>query len=126
MSAEHLLETARQDRLSLEIDSPRPHIDVRAIAAAGELDAINGAKVHQVVCEVLLQQRPRRIEIDLREVRFLDSAGIRTLLRCHADARRVNCELTLTDAHPTAYRALQITGLLAHFGLTGTRDQQDR
>jgi anti-anti-sigma regulatory factor len=50
-------------------------------------------------------------------VTFLDSGGIRCLLLCHADAEHADCRLMVVDAHPNAYRALRITGLLDFLGL---------
>ena len=56
--------------------------------------------------------------MDLHGVTFLDAAGIRALVLCQADARQVDCQITLTQPQPVVYRVLEITGLLAHFGLT--------
>jgi anti-anti-sigma factor len=126
MQAERLRGPTQQNRVSLKSDNLRNEAASYRITMAGELDALTGAEVHQFVMEVLRRRRPHRIEVDLRDVRFLDSIGIRTLLSCHADARRMGCELVLTDAHPMAYRVLQITGLLDHFGLTSGEPRQER
>ncbi len=88
------------------------------LVLAGELDATSSGKLHAAVLDVLHRRAPCRIELNLRGVPYLDSAGIHALLVCHADARHVHCGLTLTDPHPWAYRLLQITGLLDHFGVT--------
>ncbi|MET8147808.1 STAS domain-containing protein [Actinoplanes sp. NPDC049668] len=90
---------------------------VQTIIVVGEIDALNAGQLHKVVLGVLRKYRPSRIEINMFSVGFLDSAGIRVLLLCHSDARLVDCELRVTDAHPTAHRILQITGLAEHFGL---------
>ena len=84
----------------------------------GEVDALSAGHLHQAVVDVLREQRPRRIEMDLHGVSFLDSAGIHALGLCQADARQVDCRITLTKPQPMVYRVLQVTGLLEHFGLT--------
>jgi len=81
---------------------------------AGEVDAVTGMQLHEAVVDVLNRHGPRRLEMDLCRVAFLDSAGIRTLLVCHSDAERATCQLRITDASPMVYRVLEITGLLDH------------
>ena len=61
----------------------------------------------------------------------MDSAGIRALLFCQADARQVDCQIRLTNPHPMVYPVLQITELLEHFGLAAAppsngRNKSDR
>jgi anti-sigma B factor antagonist len=98
---------------------------VQRIAVAGDLDAISATELQKTVIDVLRRERPRRIELDLRGVVFLDSAGVHALVSCHGDAQQVDCRLTVIDPHPMAYRILQITGLLDHFGVTGTRTTRE-
>jgi anti-sigma B factor antagonist len=120
MCAESLPVTERQDSSILLVEIDRNDVaPVRRITVAGELDVLNVALLDNAVLE-LLHRRPRRIEIDLRGVTFLDSAGIRALLSCHNEARQRSCRLTLTDPHPMAYRVLEITELLDHFGIAAT------
>jgi len=91
----------------------------RQITVAGEVDAESADTVQEAVLDVLRGHRPQRIEMDLRAVTFLDSAGIRMLLQCSADARVSGSDFAVTAAHPAAYRVLQVSGLLDHLGLTG-------
>jgi anti-anti-sigma factor len=91
------------------------------VAVTGELDELSAAEVHKTVVGVLRRQCLSRIEIDLRGVSFLDSAGIRTLLLCHSDAQRLECPLVLTNPRPSVYRVLEITALLDHFGIVESR-----
>jgi anti-anti-sigma factor len=127
MCADRPLGIGQQDSSTLLVDVD--HRDapwVRRITAAGEIDAVSAVKLRQTVVDLLARWRPERIEINLRGVIFLDSAGIRALLGCHRDAQRANCRLTLTDPHPNAYLVLEITGLLDYFEVTATRAVGDR
>jgi anti-anti-sigma factor len=119
MYAEFGIGTTQQDRSPLIVSIDRTDgTQVQRITVAGEMDALSVTELHEAVTHVLHQQRPGRIEMNLRAVSFLDSVGIRTLLQCHTDATRVGCQLELIDPHPMVHRVLQITGLLNHFGLT--------
>jgi anti-anti-sigma factor len=84
----------------------------------GELDAVTAGQLQKAVVDLLREQRPHCIQLDLHGVSFLDSAGIRALLLCQADAHQADCQIRLTKPQPGVYRVLQITGLLDHFGLT--------
>ena len=92
--------------------------DVR-IAVFGDLDRDGASPLERAVIHVLRERRPARLEIDLAGVPFLDAGGVRVLLQCRADARQLDCRLTLTDVRPVAYRVLEIVGLLEHFGVAG-------
>jgi anti-sigma B factor antagonist len=104
--------------LLLDLDGGRDP-DVPRVVLSGEVDALIADQLREAVVEVLSRQRPRHIEIDLDGVTFLDSAGIRALLGCHADAEQADCRLTVTAPRPGAYRVLEITGLLEYLGVVG-------
>jgi anti-sigma B factor antagonist len=121
MYAPRPLDTDLPDPSSLLVELDRSEETlVHRITIAGELDTISATDLQKTVIDVLRRERPRHVEINLRGVTFLDSAGLRALVSCHSDAQQLDCRLTVTDPHPTAYRVLQITGLLDHFGVTGT------
>jgi anti-anti-sigma factor len=127
MHAERPLDAVHQAPDSLLVDvNGSDDAPVQRIAVAGEVDMLSAPAVQEAVVDVLHRRHPRRIEIDLRGVTFLDSAGIRTLLICHDDAEQENCSLTVVDPHPRVYRVLQITGLLGHFAVTTESDASDR
>ena len=57
------------------------------------------------------------IVLDIGGVRFLDSAGIRGLLRRRADAEAAGRRLVLVNPTDWVWQILRATGLLATFGL---------
>jgi anti-anti-sigma factor len=120
MNTDRLPITQQHPSPSLLVDIDRSDETRPRVLVAGELDVLGGTDLHNLVIDLLGRQRPGRMEIDLRGVPFLDSAGIRTLLSCHRDAQQLGCRLTVTDPHPMAYRVLEITGLLDHLGVTAT------
>jgi anti-sigma B factor antagonist len=103
--------------LLLDLDGGR-NPGVPRVVLSGEVDALNADQLRDAVVEVLSGHRPGHIEIDLDGVTFLDSAGIRALVGCHADAEQAECRLTVTAPRPAVYRVLEITGLLEHLGVT--------
>jgi anti-anti-sigma factor len=118
MQTEPVVGAGTYDLPPLLIDVHGPtETHVRRVTVAGEMDMLSSPAVHAAVVDALRRHQPDRIEIDLHDVSFLDSAGIRTLLMCDDDARRMDCPLALVDPHPRVTRVLQIAGLLDHFGL---------
>jgi anti-sigma B factor antagonist len=120
MGFEHSFDTRQYDASSLmagvhrTADSGTVRVVVR-----GDIDAVTADRLCSIVDDVLTCQRPQQVEIDLAGVGFLDSAGIRALLRCRSDADRVETVLRLSNAPHDIVRVLEITGLAAYFGLTG-------
>ena len=98
-------------------------IDIRAgagtvrIVVSGDLERASSLPLEQAVTHVLRERRPGHLELDLAGVMYIDTGGIRSLLRCRAAARPLGCRLTVTDVQPFVYRVLEIVGLLEPFGL---------
>jgi anti-sigma B factor antagonist len=84
-----------------------------AMAVRGDIDlAVEEPLVDAV--ESLLAERPgRAILLDLDAVEFIDSSGIRALVRLH---RGHGERVRLTSVSPTVQRVLEITGLTKELG----------
>jgi anti-anti-sigma factor len=90
------------------------------IAVFGDLDHDSAYPLERAVIHVLREQRPAHLELDLAGVPFLDTGGIKVLLRCRADARQLDCRFTLINAQPLVHRILEVVGLLEPFGMAET------
>jgi anti-anti-sigma factor len=119
MHTERSLDAQPEDHFSALVDlSGSTATDGPRVVVSGEVDALSADRLQEAVGDVLSDHRPRRIEIDFDGVTFVDSAGIRALVMCHAGAQQMDCRLTLTNPRRAVYRVLQITGLLEHLGVT--------
>ncbi|MEU8244004.1 STAS domain-containing protein [Actinoplanes missouriensis] len=103
--------------LTVEVRSGTSSPQTVVVAAAGEIDRDSCERVRHAVEQTLHRARPRLISLDLGEVTFLDSAGIRTLLHCRRDAADFGCELEIGRVHDHVYQVLAITGLVELFAL---------
>jgi len=82
------------DPATFHVDAEREGGSVR-VALAGELDIATLPRLEAAVAEVRAHDPPRRLVLDLRELRFLDSMSIEFLLQLHADQAADGGELLL-------------------------------
>jgi len=118
MYSEQLFDSQSGSRPTMLVDLDCSDAGPPRMFVFGDVDALSAGQLQEAVVEVLRDQRPSCIEMDVHGVTFLDSAGIRALVQCQADARQVDCQIRLTKPQREVYRVLQITGLLEHLGLT--------
>jgi anti-anti-sigma factor len=79
------------------------------VVASGELDLASAGALEREVQEVS-RRGFARIVIDLRDVTFLDSAGLRLLLSLRNDAKRAGPALALMRGPQRVQRIFDITG----------------
>jgi len=92
------------------------------VRLTGELD-ITAEDVLLPAVAAFITERPdtQSVCIDLTDVSFVDSSGLRSLLLCrqHADEVGVSCELTVVDGPVT--RLLALSGLDTYFAFRPPR-----
>ncbi len=84
--------------------------DVHTIALSGELDLSNAADVERELQQAEATDA-RTILVDLSELRFMDSTGIRLLIAADARSRADSCRLSLTRPPAAVARVLCIAGV---------------
>src|SRR5262245_51001591 len=112
-------------------DSPRAvlkHTTVREdaqrvrICFSGEMDLSSAQAVDAAVADALLAYHPRHVDLDLTEVRFVDSSGIHALMRCLTRSMKAGCQLAVTNPQPLIYQVLEVTGVVAALAVTPVPD----
>lgn len=81
------------------------------LALRGELDLAGAPTLERSLLE-LERQAPSRIVIDLRDLRFIDSTGLRLLLAANTRAQERGGELVLRPGDATVQRVFDVTGAL--------------
>jgi anti-anti-sigma factor len=92
----------------------RPDRDRVIVGFHGELDIATRDDLNAAVNE-LRDAGWQRIAVDLHKVSFIDSQGLRLLLRFDTDARRDGWEFAIVDRSPAVRRLLSVVGLSDHF-----------
>jgi anti-sigma B factor antagonist len=109
---------------ALPIDIDPTRIDVRAatssagttVRVSGEVDSTTAPGLGNCLLEVIARPGDGTVELDLRGVTFLDSAGLSALATAHRAAQAAGRELQMRCGTTRAVvRPLQITGLWTVF-----------
>ncbi len=78
---------------------------------SGEIDLATADALHERL-EELARKTPGDLRLDLSELEFLGSTGIRALLSVQADLAEQGRRLVLLRVTGPPYRVLELTGLL--------------
>jgi anti-anti-sigma factor len=86
--------------------------DVLTLVVSGDLDAGSGTALETAADAISTTDSVGRVAIDLGDLDFCDTAGVRALVRAHRliTARGVRC--SLTRARPHVAWVLQATGAM--------------
>jgi anti-sigma B factor antagonist len=95
------------------VEPDRERVTVRV---GGELDLSAASHVEGLVDE-LLDVGFRRIVVDLRELTFLDSAGVHMLVAAQRSAERREGALSLIGGPPHVQRVLELTATASLFAI---------
>jgi len=91
-----------------------------AVRPAGELDIATVDELETTLDE-LAGLGFRRIVLDLRELEFMGSCGLRLLVLHTQRARREGYELVLIDGPPAVRRVIEICGLREQLAFAGAQ-----
>jgi anti-sigma B factor antagonist len=105
--------TTEFDKEPLTLASRRDGDDL-VIALAGELDPHTAPQLEQAIAEGLAGPAPTRLVLDVSELGFMDSSGLRVIIKAHQELEAVGASLVLRSPTDTVLRLLEITDLRNH------------
>jgi|tagenome__1003787_1003787.scaffolds.fasta_scaffold20702345_2 anti-sigma B factor antagonist len=85
--------------------------DTVTVALRGEIDVLNVDQVRRVLAEAITA-RPRRIEVDLTDLSFIDSTGLGALIFGFQRARDAGIGFRLLRPTSGVHQILVLSGLL--------------
>jgi stage II sporulation protein AA (anti-sigma F factor antagonist) len=81
----------------------------------GEIDYTNADPVARSAREAVVRARPATVRVDMAEVSFLDSSGIRALILVMKAAQEVGAEFRVGAVTHRVFDQLRMTGLVDLF-----------
>ena len=92
----------------------------QVLAIRGEIDLSSAARLAQELAS-LLADEGNVVRVDLSEVTFLDSSGVRELLAANRQAVAAGTQLLLASPSASCRRVLEISGVWSEFVVEGTQ-----
>lgn len=83
------------------------------VTIVGELDAATSPELAAVIDPLVATDAPS-VVVNLADVTFMDSSGLRTLVRAANEAKATGGSLVLARASGAVVRLLEVTGLVEH------------
>jgi anti-anti-sigma factor len=99
-----------QRRETVEIQSERRQ-QAMVISLAGSFDALTAPQAERTIA-ARLEKGQQQVVVDLSQVDFMSSSGVRVLLIALKQSREVGSKLRLAAAQPGVQRTLEISGLV--------------
>lgn len=90
-----------------------------SIVVHGDIDMAGGPTLEEVI---LSRENTHEVVIDLTDVSFIDSSGLRSLLGASRRAQARKSSVILRSVGPEVSRLLQITGTTDQFVIESSRD----
>jgi anti-sigma B factor antagonist len=101
------LDLGNQESLRCDVLPERDLVRVRPV---GTLDMANAPMLDEQLSE-LRDAGFRELIVDLRRLAFMDSSGLRLLLRWHAESRSNGFSLSFVPGAPEIQRVFDLTGM---------------
>jgi anti-anti-sigma factor len=106
-------EMGKQDSLTVESDA------AGVVIVHGDIDVAGGPILEAAI---LRREIDGPVIIDLGDVYFIDSSGLRSLLGASRRARELDAMVVLRNVGAEVLRLFEITGTTGHFSIETARD----
>lgn len=94
--------------------------DVAVISLRGELDVAGSARLEQEIDRVAEDHAPSATVLDLSELEFMDSTGLRLIVLADARARDAGRRLALVPGPVDVHRVFEITRMVDRLDFVGS------
>ena len=93
------------------------------VDVVGDIDLYNSPEIRKVLLETIRDKRVPRVVINLKEVRYIDSSGVASLVEGLKISRNVNSRFILYGLSPAAREVLELSRLIKVFEVYENEDQ---
>lgn len=96
--------------------------NVSVVAVSGRVDSATSPDLESAL-KRLLEADKIQIVLDLKEVEYMSSAGLRAMVSTLKSLKRVNGDLRLANPSPRVEEVLKLAGLTSIFAIYASRDE---
>lgn len=95
---------------------------VKIFEISGRLDSAHSRELNSQIMESI-EKGIKKILIDLHELTYISSAGIRVLVQCHKEIEKLQGELFLVNLPKPIENVLYITGFSPYFKTYSSQEE---
>jgi anti-sigma B factor antagonist len=95
---------------------------VNVIAVTGRVDSATAPELESKLKE-LVDGGKNKLVLDLKNVEYMSSAGLRTMVSTLKAVKRVNGDLRLANPSPRVEEVLRLAGLTSIFSIHSTQEE---
>lgn len=95
---------------------------VSVMAVSGRVDSATAPELENSL-KKLVEAEKTQIVLDLKNVEYMSSAGLRAMVSTLKAVKRVNGDLRLASPSPRVEEVLRLAGLTSIFSIHPTRDE---
>lgn len=96
--------------------------NVSVVAVSGRVDSATSPDLESAL-KRLLEADKIQIVLDLKNVEYMSSAGLRAMVSTLKSLKRVNGDLRLANPSPRVEEVLKLAGLTSIFAIYASRDE---
>lgn len=85
------------------------------VDVTGDIDLYNSPEVRRVLLDAIRDKKAPRVIVNLKDVRYIDSSGVASLVEGLKMARNTNCRFMLYGLSPAAREVLELSRLIKVF-----------
>ncbi len=93
------------------------------VDVVGDIDLYNSPEIRKVLLDTIRDKRVPRTIINLKEVRYIDSSGVASLVEGLKISRNVNSRFMLYGLSPAAREVLELSRLIKVFEVYENEEQ---
>ena len=97
--------------------------DVAAVTLTGELDVAGAALLEHEIERIVTDHDARHLVLDLSELDFMDSTGLRMMVLADQRAKEEGRELSLVRGRPDVQRVFEITRMTEQLRFVDSREE---
>jgi anti-sigma B factor antagonist len=103
--------------------STRQAGNATVVDVIGDIDLYNSPEVRKVLLETLRDKRAPRVIVNLKDVRYIDSSGVASLVEGLKVSRNLNSRFMLYGLSPAAREVLELSRLIKVFEVFDNEEQ---
>ena len=103
--------------------STRQAGDATVVDVVGDIDLYNSPEIRKVLLAALKEKRAPRVIINLKEVKYIDSSGVASLVEGLKVSRTLNSRLILFGLSAAAREVLELSRLIKVFEVYASEEE---